>query len=128
MWIFFAAVAGALRGQAVASSFGRRIPHAVVYRAIAIMTISGGLVATVLMGVFLTQDMGGILAVFEVFSAIGTVGLSMGGTTELDGLGKVMIMIAMFLGRVGPLTVFLFLVERRGQPPIDQLEENLEVG
>ncbi|HUH03445.1 MAG TPA: potassium transporter TrkG, partial [Kofleriaceae bacterium] len=128
MWIFFAAVAGALRGQAVASSFGRRIPHAVVYRAIAIMTISGVLVATVLMGLFLTQDMSGMLAVFEVFSAIGTVGLSMGGTAELDGLGKVMIMIAMFLGRVGPLTVLLFLVERRGQAPIEQLEENLEVG
>lgn len=128
MWIFFAAVAAALRGESSASSFGRRIPHTAVYRAIAIITISGGMLALVLMGVFLTQDMRGVLAIFEVFSAIGTVGLSMGGTAELDGLGKVMIMIAMFLGRVGPLTVFLFLVERRGQPPVDQLEENLEVG
>jgi trk system potassium uptake protein TrkH len=128
MWIFFAAVAGALRGEAAATSFGRRIPHTAVYRAIAIMTISGGLVAFVLMGVFLTQDMSASHAVFEVFSATGTVGLSMGGTAELDGLGKVMIMAAMFLGRVGPLTAFLFLVERQTPTSFDQLEENLEVG
>ena len=79
--------------------------------------------------VLLTQDMAMSIAVFESVSALATVGLSLGGTAELDGLGKVLIMVAMFLGRVGPLTAFLLLVERQiAGPRTEQLEENVEVG
>jgi trk system potassium uptake protein TrkH len=49
---------------------------------------------------------------FEVVSAFGTVGLSMGATSELDGIGRLVIMAAMFIGRVGPLTLGLFLATR----------------
>jgi len=129
MWVLGATVAGALRGESEASSFGRRIPHPVVYRAIAIVTIGSLLLAALMTTVLLTQDMKPSVAVFEVFSAVGTVGLSLGGTGELDGLGKVLIMIAMFLGRVGPLTAFLLLVERQaGAAGRDQVEESVEVG
>jgi trk system potassium uptake protein TrkH len=123
-----AAVAGGLRGDPDASSFGRRIPHPVVYRAIAIAAIGATILVTILTLVMLTQPMDPTLAAFEVFSAIGTVGLSIGGTGELDGLGKVLIMIAMFLGRVGPLTAFLLLVERQTGSAREQLEESVEVG
>ncbi len=128
-WVLGATFAGALRGAPEASSFGRRIPHQVVYRAIAIAAIGALVLAVLLTAVLLTQAIAPWLAVFEVFSAVGTVGLSLGATAELDGLGKVLIMIAMFLGRVGPLTAFLLLVERQtASPPSDQLEENVEVG
>ncbi len=127
-WVLFAAVAGALRGEADATSFQRKLPHRVIYRAIAITTIYAGMLLMVLMGIFLTQSMSGDKAVFEVFSAIGTVGLSIGGTSQLDGLGKVIIMIAMFLGRVGPLTMFLFLIERQTGVVREQLDESVEVG
>jgi len=40
---------------------------------------------------------------FEVTSAFGTVGLSRGATGELDTVGRITIMLIMFLGRVGPL-------------------------
>jgi trk system potassium uptake protein TrkH len=129
VWVLGATFAGALRGEPEATSFGRRIPHQVVYRAIAIAGIGALLLAALMTAVLLTQDMAMSMAVFEVVSALGTVGLSLGGTAELDGLGKVLIMIAMFLGRVGPLTAFLLLVERQhAGPRSDQLEENLEVG
>lgn len=127
-WVLAATVAGALKGQGEASSFQRRISHTVVYRAIAIATIGAMVVITTIVAVLLTQSMATSLAVFEVFSAVGTVGLSLGGTAELDGLGKVIIMIAMFLGRVGPLTAFLLLTERQGERGREQLEENMEVG
>lgn len=42
---------------------------------------------------------------FEVVSAFGTVGLSRGATAELDGIGQAVIMLLMFIGRVGPLTL-----------------------
>lgn len=47
--------------------------------------------------------------VFEVVSAFGTVGLSRGATSELDTLGRMVIMLLMFIGRVGPLTLGFFL-------------------
>jgi trk system potassium uptake protein TrkH len=46
---------------------------------------------------------------FEVFSALGTVGLSQGITPLLSNAGKIIISLAMFLGRVGPLTIVVAL-------------------
>jgi trk system potassium uptake protein TrkH len=129
VWVLGATFAGALRGEPEATSFGRRIPHQVVYRAIAIAGIGALLLAALLTAVLLTQEMAMSTAVFETVSALGTVGLSLGGTAQLDGLGKMLIMIAMFVGRVGPLTAFLLLVERQvAGPRSEQLEENVEVG
>ena len=49
---------------------------------------------------------------FEVFSALGTVGLSQGITPFLSNAGKIIISLAMFLGRVGPLTIVVALSNR----------------
>jgi len=46
---------------------------------------------------------------FEVTSALGTVGLSLGATPYLDGIGKIIIMLTMFIGRIGPMTLFTLL-------------------
>jgi trk system potassium uptake protein TrkH len=47
--------------------------------------------------------------IFEATSALGTVGLSTGATLLLDEIGKIVIMIAMFVGRIGPMTLFMLL-------------------
>ena len=52
---------------------------------------------------------------FEVISAFATVGLSIGGTPSLTALGKILIMILMFLGRVGSLTIFIALLSRNNR-------------
>lgn len=49
---------------------------------------------------------------FEVVSAFATVGLSIGSTPTLTTFGKIIIMILMFLGRVGSLTIFIALLSR----------------
>jgi len=49
---------------------------------------------------------------FEVASAFGTVGLSRGITGELDNGARAVIMVIMFFGRVGPLTLGFFLATR----------------
>ena len=46
-------------------------------------------------------------ATFEVASAIATVGLSRGITASLNGIGQVIIIIAMYLGRIGPISMFV---------------------
>ena len=45
---------------------------------------------------------------YEVFSATGTVGLSRGVTTALSPLGRLLIIICMYLGRIGPVSLALF--------------------
>lgn len=50
---------------------------------------------------------------FEAASALGTVGLSMGITSSLNSIGKVIIILLMFAGRVGPVTFGVALFTRR---------------
>jgi len=51
---------------------------------------------------------------FEVISALSTVGLSMGATSELDTLGKLIITMVMFIGRVGILAFFVVFATGNG--------------
>ncbi len=64
---------------------------------------------------------------FEALSAFGTVGLSMGITPHLTVVGKVLIILSMFVGRVGPLTLAVGLAARR-VPPFQYPEERVWVG
>jgi len=49
---------------------------------------------------------------FEVTSALGTVGLSLGITKELSYIGKIIIILCMFLGRVGPAALLLMMINK----------------
>ena len=72
------------------------------------------LLLTILM-LAVTQNIPLKSIVFESVSALGTVGLSIGATANLDEIGKLIVMAAMFIGRVGPLTLFLLLSSRRSR-------------
>ena len=67
---------------------------------------------------------------FEVVSAIATVGLSIGGSPNLSVLGKIFIMLFMFMGRVGSLTIFMALASRgvKKNSPIKYPEGKIIVG
>ena len=109
------AVASALRGQPEVTLFEKRIVPASVYRAAAVATVGVLSVMAVVLALMLTQPLPPQVAMFEAVSALGTVGLSTGGTALLDGIGKVIVAGAMFMGRVGPLTLFLLLGERHAR-------------
>nr|WP_296649499.1 TrkH family potassium uptake protein [Romboutsia sp. 13368] len=67
---------------------------------------------------------------FEVVSAIATVGLSIGGSPNLSVLGKIFIIMFMFIGRVGSLTIFMALTSKgiKKNPPIRYPEGKIIVG
>lgn len=65
---------------------------------------------------------------FEVISAFGTVGMSLGLTPELSTVGKVLISILMFIGRVGPLTLAFALAKGRKELPFTYAEEKMMIG
>jgi trk system potassium uptake protein TrkH len=116
------------RGRPEVTAFARRIPHKVVYEATAISALGVGSAITALVALQLTQRMSTEVALFEVVSALGTVGLTVGGTGHLDTAGKIIVMLCMFAGRVGPLTVFLFLAGRSQRAGQRYALESVQVG
>jgi trk system potassium uptake protein TrkH len=60
----------------------------------------------------ITEDTTFIKLLFETVSAFGTVGLSTGITPTLTAAGKAIIIVTMFVGRLGPITLALILVQR----------------
>ena len=67
-------------------------------------------------------DMPFIKMLFETFSAFGTVGLSMGITSHLMPASKVILSFLMFLGRLGPITIFGIMNKNWGHPQVSNIE------
>ncbi len=65
---------------------------------------------------------------FEVISALSTVGLSNGVTGKLSGLGQIIIILCMYIGRVGPLALALSLIGERKRYTYSYPEENIMIG
>ena len=102
-----ATIRASLRDYDEVQLFHRTVPRWIVQKAISITFIALGWVMVVvcLMTLVVPDSFLGIL--FEVFSAFGTVGLTMGTTFKLGIIGKLLIIVTMFFGRVGPLTFLL---------------------
>jgi potassium uptake TrkH family protein len=99
-----------LRGEGAVNIFGKRLSRAVHREAITITLLSMAAVmsATIALMVITHLDLDVLL--FEVVSAFGTVGLSTGITADLPPAAQIILMILMFLGRLGPLTLGTALV------------------
>ena len=96
-----------LRGQKELIVFNRRIPREHFRKAFVVAFM---LLTTVTIGIIflnLTESYDFLSISFEAVSAIATVGLSMGITSGLSSVGKVIIILLMYLGRIGPLTLML---------------------
>jgi len=112
--VIIATIVSVIKGKDDTEAFGRRIPRSLVDRSLAIIGLATGLVIFVTMILSITEAEHTFIEVFfEVVSAFGTVGLSLGITSSLSTIGKLIISLTMFFGRVGPLTIFLALAQRR---------------
>ena len=107
VFVLVLAVAAVTRQQSTVVWGGWQIPHTTIYRAAAVVTLGMLSVLFAVFAIQLTQALDTRTALFEVVSALGTVGLSIGGTAQLDSVGKLIIIVCMFMGRVAPLTLFL---------------------
>jgi trk system potassium uptake protein TrkH len=110
--VALAATVAFLRRRSQPVAFRRSLGHEEVMKVLALISLAMMLVMTATFVLSLTQrgDFLGLL--FEAVSAFGTVGLSMGATRELDELGRAILVVLMFAGRVGPLALGLFLATR----------------
>lgn len=87
----------------------RTIDDSFVFRSLSIATIALLFIFVAVFILNITEDAPFLALLFEVISAFGTVGLSMGLTFSLTTIGKIVIIFIMFLGKLGPLTLALSL-------------------
>jgi len=117
-----------LRDQRFSNIFNRRIPFQVVNRAFAILVSSTILVITGTLLLGFNEKFEFIKIFFETVSAFGTVGLSTGITSSLSDFSKIIIMICMFTGRIGPLTLVLAIRNKQRTRLVTYPEERVMVG
>ena len=113
--ILIQSIRATLRGRSRVEFFDRTVPNMLVVRATALSIISVIVTTSFIFIMMVVEKEQTFLTVFfEVVSASGTVGMSLGITPYLTSLGKVLISVLMFIGRVGPLTLVLAIGEKRG--------------
>jgi len=117
-----------VRGHSDVRAFRRRVPIADVLRALAVTMLA---LTLILLGAFvlnLTEEATFLRELFEVVSAFATVGLSTGLTPETTPAGRILLMLMMFAGRLGPLTLVMALAARERRVTYRLPEESVRIG
>ncbi|PWU69229.1 TrkH family potassium uptake protein [Gracilibacillus dipsosauri] len=102
-----------LRGKKEITISERTINQTYILRSLAIATMGLFFVFIAVFILTIVEDEPVIMVLFEVISAFGTVGLSMGLTGSLSILGKIVIICIMFIGKLGPLTLAFSLARSK---------------
>lgn len=106
----------------------RAISQDTVRRALAVLTISVILVASTTWLLLMTQGVTLDDALFSIVSAFATTGLATISMTELNWFGLLILMLMMFWGRLGALTIVLALARQTPAQPVTYPEEQLLIG
>lgn len=124
------ALISVLRGRESVECMGRTIPDEQVRRALAILTLGVLIVmtTTILLVLFERQPELMIDHLYEATSAFATVGVSAGVTPNLSPPSQLVIIVTMFIGRVGPLTLLMGMGRRGGDAQYDYPVERVMLG
>lgn len=128
--ILIGTVIAAARGRSRLEFFGRTIPVKVLYQTLVVITVYLFVAVVTAFALSLTEEGGAepLALIFEAISALGTVGLSTGITPTLSVAGKVIIILTMFLGRIGPFTLALAIGQRQFRENYNYPEEEVQIG
>lgn len=102
---------GFLKGEKKLTLFKRQIAHEYVLNSLCIMMCALSVVVLATTILLITEDFSFMEILFEVVSALATVGLTLGITTKLSIAGKIVIIILMYVGRVGVLTLIMYFTK-----------------
>ena len=132
--IIVASIWGTLKGRADVMMFHRRIPQEIVAKSFILAALAWGLVTGFTMVLSYSESQEFLRILFEVTSAAGTVGLSTGngGVLSFSALfsefGKCIIIVTMFIGRLGPLALGLFAVRTHKELRYRYAEARVVIG
>jgi trk system potassium uptake protein len=121
-------VVAEIRGRPDSEAFGRRVCAAAQRQAITVLVLGSAMVVLGTMVILRVTDLPTDRVIFEVISAFGTVGLSTGITAELPPTGQLMLVVLMYVGRVGTITLATSLALGERRMPWRYPEEHPLVG
>jgi trk system potassium uptake protein TrkH len=121
-------VHGIIKNRDEVTLFNHSIAGDLINRAFFILLLYGILIFTGTLVLTMTEQFESMPILFEVVSATGTVGLSTGITSSLTTTGKLVIILLMFIGRVGPLTIFIALSQRKKKYPVTHPTGHIAIG
>lgn len=117
-----------LRGGAAVNVFGKRLSRAVHREAITVVIVALAAVMGAVIAILAMTDHDLDRVLFEVVSAFGTVGMSTGITADLPAAAQLILVLLMFLGRLGPLTLGSALALRDRQTAYELPKERPAIG
>lgn len=126
--VMIAAIWALITGKNDAELFRRRINQNIIYKAFTVFFIAAALVIFVTMMMSISEKFSFLNILFEVVSAFGTVGLTTGITSSLTVHGKLWLIVTMFAGRVGPVTLALALALRSRKGAVQYPEGKVNIG
>ena len=127
--VLFCSAFATIRNKNGATLFGRRISEGSVRKAVAVAVAFFVICATSTVLLMATNDMSAMDAVYEAVSATATVGLSRNLTASLGVFGKVIILVTMYFGRVGPISLAVALGSKNeSQNVISEPMEEISIG
>jgi trk system potassium uptake protein TrkH len=117
-----------VRGRPDSEAFGRRVCQPAQRQAITVLVLGSAMVVLGTLVILRVTDLPTDKVIFEVISAFGTVGLSTGITAELPPMGQFMLILLMYVGRVGSITLATSLAMGERRMPWRLPEEHPIVG
>lgn len=117
-----------VRGEQDTTAFGRRVSSEVQRQAVTVVLLAVAVIAAGTLILLSVSDLGLNVVLFEAVSAFATVGLSTGITAKLPPTGQVVLILLMFIGRVGTVTVATALALKGKRRPYRYPEERPIVG
>jgi trk system potassium uptake protein len=117
-----------LRGTTEVRALGRSVPIAIVFQAITIALLGIAVAFIISVALLYTETMPDIDILFDALSAVGTVGLSTGVPQAATDAGRGIFIVAMILGRFGPLLLVLEMTRRRHKSTFRAPEDSIRLG
>lgn len=127
--VLFAAALSAVKGENDVPMFGRTVPRHTVSKAVGVACMSFAILflSTVLLAA--VTDAPALDVIYESVSATATVGLTRDLTPHLNTLGKLILTVTMYLGRVGPISLAIaFTLKKESPNMIKNPTEDISVG
>ncbi|OQA92240.1 MAG: Ktr system potassium uptake protein B [Elusimicrobia bacterium ADurb.Bin231] len=124
----FIAVKSYLQGKKEVNIIGKEIPQKSVLKALVVFSIFVLILLIDMLVLSYTEDVSYIRILFETVSALGNTGLSTGITSNLSFVGKIVLILTMFIGRVGPLTLGIALLKKHDPALYRYPQEDIFIG
>ena len=126
--VVFIAVVALFRGHKDVNIFKRKVSENIIKKVMALVAASVAFLTLMIFLLLLFEPFTFEKTIFEAISAFGTVGLSMGITAKLSEAGQIIIVLLMYLGRVGPLTLMFAISQTKDKSFFTFTEGKISIG